>query len=78
MSKKRMKHKRKDIDAIKQMNLNAAGVDIGASEIYVAVPPDRDEESVQSFLTFTADLYHLADWLANYGIETIAMESTGV
>jgi hypothetical protein len=32
---------------------NAAGVDIGATEIYVAVPPDRDSEPVRAFPTFT-------------------------
>jgi transposase len=78
MRKDKKRHKKIDIYALEQINLNAAGADIGASEIYVAVPPDRDEESVRSFPTFTADLQQLADWLANCGIETIAMESTGV
>ncbi len=57
---------------------NAAGVDIGATEIYVAVPADRDTESVRCFPTFTEDLHRLADWLQRCGIESIAMESTGV
>src|SRR6516225_9097643 len=57
---------------------NAAGVDIGAREIYVAVSPDRDPRPVQSFPTFTEDLNRLADWLEACGIETVAMESTGV
>ena len=35
---------------------DAAGIDIGATEIYVAVPPDRDRDSVRSFETFTPDL----------------------
>ena len=35
---------------------NAAGIDIGAYEIYVAVGADRDKESVRSFQTFTANL----------------------
>jgi len=80
MSKKRSKRQKKaiDMDALEQINLNAAGIDIGAEEIYVAVPKGRDEESVKSFLTFTVDLHRLADWLAGCGIETVAMESTGV
>ena len=80
MSKKRGKRQKKvtDMDALEQINLHAAGIDIGAEEIYVAVPKGRDEESVRSFLTFTADLQQLADWLAACGIETVAMESTGV
>ncbi|HEX9155922.1 MAG TPA: transposase, partial [Nitrospira sp.] len=57
---------------------DAAGVDIGATEIYVAVPPDRDPESVRSFQTFTEDLMALADWLQRCRIRTVAMESTGV
>ena len=60
------------------MRPNAAGIDIGATEIFVAVPPDRDAENVRSFPTFTQDLYALADWLKRCGIETVAMESTGV
>lgn len=57
---------------------NAAGVDIGATEIFVAVAPDRDPEPVRSFPTFTEDLHRLADWLKVCGVETVAMESTGV
>jgi transposase len=57
---------------------DTAGVDIGARELLVAVPPDRTTESVRSFGTFTEDLFALADWLAQCGIKTIAMESTGV
>src|SRR5947209_10006464 len=57
---------------------DAAGVDIGATEIYVAVPPDRDPEPVRMFASFTEDLNALADWLQQCGIGTVAMESTGV
>jgi transposase len=57
---------------------NAAGIDIGAREMYVAVPPDRDEHPIRVFDTFTADLNELADWLVACGITTVAMESTGV
>jgi transposase len=56
----------------------AAGIDIGAREIYVAVPPDCDAEPVRVFATFTEDLHRLADWLIACGIKTAAMESTGV
>jgi len=60
------------------MRPDAAGIDIGATEIFVAVPADRAEENVRSFPTFTQDLYALADWLQQCGIRTVAMESTGV
>jgi transposase len=57
---------------------NAAGIDIGAREIYVAVPPDRDAHPVRVFSTFTEDLETMAKWLVSCGITTVAMESTGV
>jgi hypothetical protein len=57
---------------------HAAGIDIGATSIYVAVPVDRDPQPVRSFQTFTEDLHRLADWLQHCGIKTVAMESTGV
>ena len=61
-----------------QINPNAAGIDIGAEEVWVAVPPDRDEESVRVFPTYTVDLNSLAEWLQACGIGTVAMEATGV
>lgn len=60
------------------LNLNAAGLDIGAEEIYACVPRDRDASPVRKFGTYTVDLYRLADWLKSCGIETVAMESTGI
>jgi len=42
------------------------------------VPPDRDREPVQRFACFTEDLRRLAEWLKNCGVETVAMQSTGV
>lgn len=57
---------------------NAAGIDVGATEIYVAVPQDRDPQPVCCFKTFTDDLRHMATWLVQCGITTAAMESTGV
>lgn len=57
---------------------NAAGIDIGASSQFVAVPPDRDEQPIREFPSFTEDLNVLADWLTRCEIDTVAMESTGV
>ncbi|MBV8892389.1 MAG: IS110 family transposase [Acidobacteria bacterium] len=57
---------------------NAAGVDVGATEIYIAVPADRDSRPVRCFRTFTADLNAAAEWLQQCRIESVAMESTGV
>ena len=63
---------------LSQINLNAAGIDVGASSHYVAVSADRAEPPVREFAAFTADLYRLADWLTECGVETVVMESTGV
>jgi hypothetical protein len=60
------------------LEANAAGIDIGARELYVGVPPDRDAEPARRFGTFTEDLHRLAEWLRACGITTVAMESTGV
>lgn len=65
---------------LKRINLNAAGIDIGSEEHWAAVPPSRDPEGkdVRRFGAFTGELCALADWLKQCGIETVAMESTGV
>lgn len=57
---------------------NAAGIDIGSASHFVAVPPERDDEPVRQFKSFTDDLNALADWLLACGVDTVAMESTGV
>ena len=84
-------HKGKDKTAVKaagqqgslpaelsRVNLNSAGVDVGASSHFVAVPEGRCEPPVREFASFTADMYRMADWLEECGVETVAMESTGV
>jgi transposase len=60
------------------INKMAAGIDIGSKSHFVAVPEGTTEKCVQEFQSFTTDLHALADWLDDCGIETIAMESTGV
>ncbi len=64
--------------AISLTHPNAAGIDIGSAAHFVAVPPDRDDEPVREFASFTTDLHRLADWLDACGVDTVAMESTGV
>ena len=63
---------------LRPINLSAAGIDVGASEIWVAVPYDRDENPVRSFPTFTPDLLDMVAWLLDCRITSVAMESTGV
>jgi transposase len=72
-------HKRPTTQAtISLTHPNAAGIDIGSASHFVAVPPDRDDEPVREFASFTADLHRLADWLDGCNVEAVAMESTGV
>jgi len=78
MARKRKQASKSNSAVLPVMRPDAAGIDIGATEIFVAVPADRAEENVRSFPTFTQDLYGLADWLKQCGIRTVAMESTGV
>jgi transposase len=60
------------------INPHAAGADIGAREIYVAVPPALAAEPVRCFPTFTEDLRTLVAWLESLGIKSVAMEATSV
>lgn len=61
-----------------QINPNAGGIDIGSGEHWVCVPADRSQENVRRFGCFTPDLMAMADWLIASGVDTVAMESTGV
>jgi transposase len=60
------------------INPDTSGIDIGAVELYVAVPSDRSDTPVRCFGTFTEDLLSLAEWLKSCGVRSVAMESTGV
>jgi transposase len=71
-------HRKRQLDELACVHPNAAGLDIGSEEIVVAVPADRDPQPVRVFQTFTADLHALVAWLLDCGIDTVAMESTGV
>jgi hypothetical protein len=62
MSRKRKRSNQKSgAPLLSYLNLNAAGVDIGATEIYIAVPGDRDPQPVRCFPSFTEDLQAAAD-----------------
>jgi transposase len=73
-----MSKQTKQSEQLARVHPNAAGLDIGAREIFGCIPPDRDGPTVRRFGTFTPDLYTLADWLIKNEIDTVAMESTGV
>lgn len=57
---------------------NAASIDIGSREHYVAVPEGRGTPSVRSFGCTTSELKEMAAWLHSCGVDTVAMEATGV
>ncbi len=63
---------------MRKVTPHAVGIDIGAHEIVVCVPDGEDQQIVRTFGTYTTDLHTLADWLVERGIQTVAMESTGV
>jgi transposase len=58
-------------------NPNAAAIDIGCAEHWVAVPPGRIKEAVRKFGCCTADLETLADWLVKCRVDTVVLEATG-
>jgi transposase len=83
MSKLSKPHRRsvsesRPFEGLSRIQQHAAGVDIGAHEIVVCIAGPDDTQIVQTFGNYTADLYQLADWLTEHGIQTVAMESTGV
>lgn len=65
-------------EGLSRVNENAAGVDIGASEIVACVSGGDDVQLVRAFGNYTADLQALCAWFGEHGVETVAMESTGV
>jgi transposase len=78
VAKSKKASNRKEVVQAAVFQPNGAGIDIGAREIYVAVPADRDDHPVRKCETFTSDLHQMAEWLVSCGVTTAAMESTGV
>jgi transposase len=65
-------------EGMSKVNLNAAGVDIGATEIVECVPGGEEVQLVKAFGNYTVDLKEIGEWFREHKIKTIAMESTGV
>ncbi len=65
-------------DQLTRLHPEAAGIDIGLNEMWISVRADRDAEPLRRFGMNTPDLYAAADWLKACGVQTAAMESTGV
>ncbi len=70
--------KKVDGKALEIVHPDAAGIDVGGSEHWVAIGPERDPEPVRRFGCFTADLREMALWLVDRGVKSVAMQSTGV
>jgi len=73
-----MKKKEDRLSGLPVLHTHAAGIDIGSRFHVVAIPGELDPEPVRTFQAFTTDIERLADWLISVGIQTVAMESTGV
>jgi transposase len=78
LSKKKRPPKTLRIDEMPCVHPNAAGIDLACAEVVAAVPHDRDPQPVRVFGAFTHELHRLVQWLVDCGIDTVAMESTGV
>lgn len=77
--KGKRRSRRKPKHGLRVIQPNVAGIDLGSREHYVCCPPTPEgEPNVQHFGTTTPELYRLADWLKDQGVESVAMESTGV
>jgi transposase len=70
--------KKVDWRSLDVMHRDAAGIDVGGSEHWVAINPDVDAEPVRRFGCFTSDLRPRANWLIEKGVRSVAMQSTGV
>ena len=70
---------KRDLDsAFPLIRPNAAAMDIGSREHVVAVPEERSTPSVRSFGCTTSELREMTAWLKSCGVDTVAMEATGV
>jgi transposase len=78
-SKSKSRTRRKPKQGLRVIRPQVAGIDLGSREHYVCCPPtSQGEPNVQHFGTTTPELYRLTDWLNAEGVESVAMESTGV
>jgi transposase len=79
MSKKRPSGTgKKNTRVLEQINHNAAGADLGSREVWIGVGDHVSDEPVQKFGTTTSELRRSAEWMRSCGVETVAMEATGV
>ena len=75
---KKSKNKNRRIETFPVINPNAAGIDVSATEMVVAVSAECSIENVRVFGAFTSDYYEICKFLKECKITHVAMESTGV
>ncbi len=69
----------KDLGGLPVVRPNVAGIDLGSETHWVCAPNrERDGREVQCFGATTPELGRMAAWLKERGVESVAMESTGV
>lgn len=76
-SRKGCRTRKDPTEGLPVLNVNAAAIDVGCSEHWVAIPPGRAEVTVRGFGCCTAQLRSMADWLQAHKIDTVVMEATG-
>jgi len=64
--------------ALPVIRRNVAGIDVGSQEHYICAPSPQGGTLVRAFAATTPALEEAAAWLASLGVESVAMESTGV
>lgn len=73
MAKKRKTKKSDNVITMPVLNPHAAGIDMGSRSHFVCVAQDN----VKEFGVCTEDLHSIAKHLLEYGVKTVALESTG-
>src|SRR3954451_728642 len=77
-TQKQTGRKKVDWKGLDAVHPDAAGIDVGGDEHWVAISPERDAEPVRRFGCFTADLREMARWLVEKSVRSVALQSTGV
>lgn len=79
MRKKRSpRNQKQNKRVLEQINHRAAGVDMGSDTVWICVGEHMSEEPVRVFGTTTAQLRASAEWMRSLGVDTVALEATGV
>jgi transposase len=69
------------LENLEQINLHAAGIDVGSAENFVCVPVrsvKAGQPTVRSFGVFSTQQDDLVEWLKECGVTSVAMEATGI